>query len=117
MFGESERVDGSGRVAVRQRRIRVVSRFVVVVLDVQTGQLGKLDAQRTARIVYILAVQRLRTKSVGTRISAFDYRISTANSSYSYHPPPHPTPTTTAAAKPKHSGRESGFTKFFFTIR
>ena len=43
MFGESERVDGSGGVAVGQRRIRVVSRFVVVVLDIQTRQLGKLD--------------------------------------------------------------------------
>lgn len=47
-------------VAVGQRRVRVVARLVVVVLDVQAGQFRVLDAQLAARRVYVLAVQRLR---------------------------------------------------------
>lgn len=46
-------------VAVGQRRVGVVARLVVVVLDVQTGQFRVLDAQLAARRVYVLAVQRL----------------------------------------------------------
>lgn len=46
-------------VAVGQRRVRVVARLVVVVLDVQAGQFRVLDAQLAARRVNVLAVQRL----------------------------------------------------------
>lgn len=47
-------------VAVGQRRVRVVPRLVVVVLDVQARQFRVFDAQFAARRVYVLTVQRLQ---------------------------------------------------------
>lgn len=43
-------------VSVRKAGVRVVSALVVVVLDVERGQFGVLDAERTARVVNVLAV-------------------------------------------------------------
>lgn len=54
-----------GVVAVGQRRVGVVARLVVVVLDVQAGQLGVLDAQLATGRVDVLSVKRLRTASEG----------------------------------------------------
>lgn len=46
-------------VAGGQRGVRVVAALVVVVLDVQAAQFRVFDAQRAARVVYVLTVQRL----------------------------------------------------------
>ena len=49
-------------VTCGQAGIGVVARLVVVVLDVQAGQLRVLDAQRAARVVNVLAVQLLESQ-------------------------------------------------------
>lgn len=46
-------------VAGGQVRARVVPTLVVVVLDVEAGELGEVDTQRTAGVVDVLPVQRL----------------------------------------------------------
>lgn len=38
----------------------VVSALVVVVLDVQAGEFGEADAQRTAGVIDVLSIQRLK---------------------------------------------------------
>lgn len=46
-------------IAGRQRWIGVIAALVVVVLDIEAAQFRVFDAQRAARIVNILSVQRL----------------------------------------------------------
>lgn len=43
-----------------QIRASVVSALIVVVLDIQAGEFGEADAQRTARIIDVLSIQRLK---------------------------------------------------------
>ena len=51
----------------RQVGVRVVSRFVIVVFHIQTGELGEINPQRATTIVYVLAVQRLERKGERSR--------------------------------------------------
>ena len=46
-------------IAGRQRRISVITALVVVVLDIEAAQFRVFYAQRAARVVYVLSVQRL----------------------------------------------------------
>lgn len=53
---------GAGRVQLSTRQVGSgeVAALVVVVLDVERAQFGEVDAQRTAAVVNVLAVQRLK---------------------------------------------------------
>jgi len=50
-------------VANWQRGVSVIAALVVVVLDVEAAQFRVFDAQRAARVVNILSVQRLWRES------------------------------------------------------
>lgn len=47
-----------GRISSGQGGIGVIPTFVIVVLDVQVGQFGILNAQHAARVVDVLPVER-----------------------------------------------------------
>lgn len=49
-------VDGGLAVSCGQVRPRVVTAFVVVVLHVQAGQLGEVDAEGAAGVVDVLPI-------------------------------------------------------------
>lgn len=55
-------LDGRLAVAGGQVRARVVAALVVVVLDVEAGQLGVADPQRAAGVIDVLSVQGLHRR-------------------------------------------------------
>jgi hypothetical protein len=63
-------------VASWQRGVSVIAALVVVVLDVEAAQFRVFDAQRAARVVNILSVQRLqREKVIRNDVTAFRNEI------------------------------------------
>lgn len=53
-------VDGGMAIPSREVRPGVVTALVVIVLHIQTGQLGEVNAQSAASIVDVLSIQRLQ---------------------------------------------------------
>lgn len=71
---EGRRVEIS--VARRQGWIRVVARLVVIVLDVQVLHLAVVDAQRAARVVYVLPVEVLKFEILLIKYSSLKIYIT-----------------------------------------
>jgi len=60
---EGERRSVQTGVAGRKIRVGVISRLVIIVLNVQVLHLAVVDAQRAAGVVDVLPVERLHKKS------------------------------------------------------
>lgn len=58
--GDSLRFEWGRAIARGQIRPSIVSALIVVVLDVQAGEFGEADAQRTAGVIDVLSIQRLK---------------------------------------------------------
>lgn len=78
--GSHRWVHGWLAVSCRQLRPGIISAFVVVVFYIQVDQLGEVNAQSTAGVVYVLAIQGLRSgKKRQTDIETKQEDISYSN--------------------------------------
>lgn len=53
----------------------VVSALIVIVLDVQAGEFGEADAQRTASVIDVLSIQRLENTCTHTHNSSTEIQM------------------------------------------